>query len=504
MITNLHEFTIFPALNLRNGQVIRFTQGDLTNPTVYSSDPVSCAELWIEEGASWLQVINLDAAFDEEANHNWALIKELCQLDINIQLGGGIRTLEDMDRAMKSGIDRVMLSTAAVENPQMVADAISAYGSDAVVIALDTDQEGQVLTHGWTTTAGIEAMALGVQMRQLGVTTVAHTNIHQDGSMSGVDLATSSELAQMTGLNVIVGGGIRSMDDVVECYNQPGISGVVVGKALHNGKINLSKALRAVRQKVAFETGLPAWKQEQQTLASRLLYDLSAQHLNNVLVKKPLRILDAGGGNGSDSLTLAQQGHQIDLVDLSQSMLADLQQEARERNLADLITTHAMNIRKIPDYFADETFDVVLCHNVLQYIEDWESLLEVLLAPLKPGGVLSLITLNRYALPYQLAFLDNDLVHANRLAEIQHKSSTFATDITEYTAEELQSALEKQGAKPLMHYGLGCMYHHPKLHAGYEEDWQFYDQLHQLEMNLGQKSPYRDVARYLQLIVQKR
>lgn len=504
MITNLYDFTIFPALHLRNGQVVRFTQGDLANPTVYSSDPVSNAKLWIEEGASWLQVINLDAAFDEEGSHNWTLIKELCQLDINIQFGGGIRTLEDIDWAMKSGIKRVMLSTAAVENPQMVADAITAYGSDAVIVALDTDQEGQILTHGWTTTGGIEAMALGVQMRQLGITTVVHTNIHRDGSMSGVDLAISTELAQLTGLNVIAGGGVRSLDDVVECYNQPGISGVIIGKALHSGKINLSKALRAVRQKIAFETGLPAWKQEQQTVASQLLYDLSAQRLNPVLGNKPLRILDAGGGNGYDSLALAQQGHHIDLVDISQSMLADLQLEARERNLADLITAHTMNIRNIPQHFAAESFDVVLCHNVLQYIQDWESLLDVLLTPLKSGGILSLITLNRYALPYQLAFLDDDLEHARQLAETKHSSSIFATNVTEHTAEELQSALEQQGATLEAHYGLGCMYHHPKLHAGYNEDAQFYEQLQQLEMDLGEHSPYRDIARYLQLIVRKR
>jgi phosphoribosylformimino-5-aminoimidazole carboxamide ribotide isomerase len=121
----LNNFSIFPAIHLRNGKVVRFAPGNTSNPIVFHTDPIACAQRWIAEGARWLQVVNLDAAFDEEASHNWDLISQMARLDVNIQFGGGIRSLDDVDWAMKSGIKRVILGTAAVENPQIMAQAIA-------------------------------------------------------------------------------------------------------------------------------------------------------------------------------------------------------------------------------------------------------------------------------------------------------------------------------------------------------------------------------------------
>ncbi|MFT7587718.1 MAG: phosphoribosylformimino-5-aminoimidazole carboxamide ribotide isomerase, partial [Cellvibrionaceae bacterium] len=207
MLTNKHHFTIFPAVHIRSGKVVRFKGGDSSNSIVFSSDPVACAQNWIDQGATWLQLVNLDAVFDEGTANNWELIKKICQLNVNIQLAGGIRTMEDVDWALNSGINRVIIGSAAVDNPQFMADAIAKYGADKVIVAIDSDESGKVRTHGWRGVSAIESIGFGVQMRQLGVTTAVYTNIHRDGSMTGVDWQSAADLSKFTGLQIIAGGG---------------------------------------------------------------------------------------------------------------------------------------------------------------------------------------------------------------------------------------------------------------------------------------------------------
>jgi phosphoribosylformimino-5-aminoimidazole carboxamide ribotide isomerase len=253
---NMSKFTIFPAIHLRNGEVVRFTKGDINNPIVFHTDPVACAQQWIDQGAEWLQVINLDAAFDEDATNNWNLIKKMADLDVNIQFGGGIRSMDDVHWAMKVGIKRVIIGTAAVEQPQLMADAIATYGSDAIILAIDADEDGEVKIHGWKAGGSVQATSLAIQMRHLGVTTAILTSIHLDGSMTGVDLDASIALSQVSGLNIIVGGGIGSLNDVFDCYNNEGITGVIVGKALYTGNLELKKALRASSKRESFGSNL--------------------------------------------------------------------------------------------------------------------------------------------------------------------------------------------------------------------------------------------------------
>ena len=250
----LNSFTIFPAIHLRDGKVVRFTQGNIGEAVVFHKDPLACAQQWIDQGAEWLQVINLDAAFDEEASINWRLIEKMCAKNVNIQFGGGIRCMDDVHWAIKTGIKRVIIGTAAVVQPEMMATAIAAYGGDAIVLGIDADAAGEVQIHGWQTGASVQAASLAIQMRQLGVTTAIHTSIHLDGSMTGVDLEASIELARISGLNIVVGGGIGSLEDLLDCFNNKGISGVIVGQALYTGKLDLKKALRTAAQKDSFET----------------------------------------------------------------------------------------------------------------------------------------------------------------------------------------------------------------------------------------------------------
>lgn len=503
--THSNDFLVFPAMHLKGGKSFDFTanqQDESAIPDLF--EPVACAEYWIQQNAKWVHVVNVDAAHDEDASHNWPLVEKLCELPINVQYGGGIRTMEDIDWAIRIGVTRVLINTAAVENPMLVAQAVAKHGSERFALTINAGPKGEVMTHGWSMAGGQQAVTLGVQMYHLGITTAVHTLIQPDGSMSGADLEVSKELAQLTGLNVIVGGEVRDMDDVVECYNQPGVSGVVIGKALHTGKINLNQALRATRQKIAFESGLPQWKEEQQSIKGQIRYELSAQNLFNHLPKeKILRTLDAGGGNGTDSLRLAKVGYPVDLVDTSLSMLHDLQLNADQLGVGNAVNTHSFDIREIRKRFAADSVDLLLCHNVIQYSDDWEDLLNSMLAPLASGGIFSLMTRNKHAVPYDATLDDYELDELPALLDEPHgKSGVFDADISFFTTRFLTEWLKQHGLSTIADYGVFCLYNHYSV-SSYIDGTVNVDKLLALESHLGRQSPYRETARYLQIIARK-
>lgn len=504
--SHTNDFLIFPAMHLKGGKSFDFTENAEDESTIPDLlEPVACAEHWIEQNAKWIHVINVDAAHDEDASHNWPLVERICKLPIFVQYGGGIRNMEDIDWAIRIGVTRVLINTAAVENPMMVAQAVAKHGSERFALSINTDPKGEIMTHGWRMAGGQQAVTLGIQMYRLGITTAVHSRIQPDGSMIGGDLEVSKELAQLTGLNVIVGGEVRDMDDVVECYNHPGISGVLIGKALHTGKIDLQRALRATNRKIAFESGLPQWKQEQETLKGRIRYELSAQNLFNHLPKdKILNTLDAGGGNGIDSLRLAKMGYPVDLVDTSLSMLHDLQTSADPLSVGNTVKTHSFDIREIKKRFSPNSFDLLLCHNVIQYSDDWEDLLLSMLAPLASGGIFSLMTRNKHAVPYDAALDDYELNELPALLDEPHgKSGVFDADISFFTTGFLTNWLEQHGVSTIADYGVFCLYNHYSVAARYD-DSATEAKLHTLEKHLGNQSPYKETARYIQIIAQKR
>ena len=501
----LNKFTIFPAIHLRNGEVVRFTQGDTEHPVVFNTDPVACAQQWIDQGANWLQVVNLDAAFDEDASHNWELIKQITALEVNIQFGGGIRGIDDVDWAMKSGIKRVIIGTSAVENPQMMAQAIASHGSEAIVLGIDADVKGEVQIRGWRAAGSVQATTLAIQMRQLGVTTAIHTSIHRDGSMTGVDLETSIDLAALSGLRIIVGGGIGSMQDVRECFNNDGIDGVIIGKALYTGNVDLNQALLVSNRKDSFEAGLSKWKADQSMPWNRFGYELVEHNLKKHIPvnSPPLRILDAGGGNGFDSLALARMNHQIDIVDISRQMLNDARANAALAGVTDRLNTHAMDIFSIDKIFSADEFDIVLCHNVIQFVDEVKPLLEMLLQVLKPGGFISLITTNRYSLPYQAAFLEQDLDKAfAQLDAADQYNSIFEVNVHEYRSDEVIEWLTGMGLNFEKHYGIRCLYNYWGTNE-LKEDSAVYGKLKKLEMEFTDREPYKQTARQFQLIARK-
>jgi phosphoribosylformimino-5-aminoimidazole carboxamide ribotide isomerase len=239
---------IYPAIDLRQGQVVRLRYGDPRQQTTFAHDPVAVAHQWAAAGARWLHVVNLDGALggdDEATAANLAAVDAIARIGPRVQFGGGLRSLNDVTQAFELGAGRVVLGTMAVVEPEMLRLALAKFGPERIVVGLDA-RDGRVAIRGWQADSGLEVVATGRQLRAAGVTTVLHTDIGRDGDLSGVNGAASSALAQATGLDVIASGGVSGPDDVRGLIGLPGISGVIIGRALYEGKIDLAELLREV------------------------------------------------------------------------------------------------------------------------------------------------------------------------------------------------------------------------------------------------------------------
>lgn len=249
---------IFPAIDLRRGRCVRLRQGRAEDETVYGEDPVAVACRWVEQGAEWLHVVNLDGALAEEQTVsgsrlplNLQRLAEICAAvpETPIQFGGGIRSLVDLETALQMGATRVILGTVAVQDPDLVMEAIRRVGSERIVIGMDA-RCGRVAIHGWKQSTYIAATELGRSMHQRGVTRVVYTDITRDGMLTGVNVADTVALARATGLKVIASGGVASLDDIVQLKDQEsvGIEGVIIGQALYTGTVSLPEAVQLARR----------------------------------------------------------------------------------------------------------------------------------------------------------------------------------------------------------------------------------------------------------------
>ena len=239
-------FTIYPAIDLRNGRVVRLQYGDPNKQTIFGDDPAAMGRKWVAAGADWLHVVNLDGAFDEAGAANWSALPLLTQLGAKVQFGGGIRTLADVERALAAGVSRVILGTAAIENPDLVAQAIAQFGADKIAVGIDA-RDGVVKTRGWQKGTDTSPQQLAQHMKTLGVQTIIYTDISRDGVLTGVNADATAQLAQASGLDVIASGGVASIEDVQHCHDLAGkgIAGVIIGRALYDGKINLTEVIAA-------------------------------------------------------------------------------------------------------------------------------------------------------------------------------------------------------------------------------------------------------------------
>jgi phosphoribosylformimino-5-aminoimidazole carboxamide ribotide isomerase len=238
---------IYPAIDLRGGRCVRLVQGDPQAETVVSDDPVGTARRWVGLGAQWLHVVNLDGAFGDMSGAGknvQALGAILDAVDVPIQFGGGLRTIADLETAFSLGVARAIIGTAAITNPSLVREALARFGAESISLAIDA-RDGQVATHGWQQLAGVSAIDLAFHMRGLGITRVVYTDIARDGTLTGVNAPACAELAAESGLAVIASGGVASLEDVhrVKDVEATGVEGLIIGKALYAGQVDLSLAL---------------------------------------------------------------------------------------------------------------------------------------------------------------------------------------------------------------------------------------------------------------------
>jgi phosphoribosylformimino-5-aminoimidazole carboxamide ribotide isomerase len=191
-------WTVYPAIDLRRGQVVRLMQGDPDQQTTYADDPLSVARRWQEAGATWLHVVNLDGAFGERSQENQAALERILTTGLKVQFGGGVRDFTILRRALDLGVSRVVIGTAAVKNPELVDDALRAFGPERVALGIDA-REGQVRTHGWQEAAATTALELATHWATRGVRWIVFTDVSRDGMGSGLNLEATVQLAQVIG-----------------------------------------------------------------------------------------------------------------------------------------------------------------------------------------------------------------------------------------------------------------------------------------------------------------
>lgn len=232
---------IYPSIDVRGGQVVRLREGDPNRQTIFSADPLAAAREWIDQGAEWLHMVNLDGAF-AAANDTGAILAAVARLDVKVQFAGGLRSLDDIALSFERGAARIILGTVAVQQPEIVAKALARWGAEAVGVALDA-RDGKVTTHGWQTSTALTPTELGQQMAALGVRHALYTDVSRDGGLGGSNVAGTITLGRATGLQVIASGGVSTIDEIRELARSGAVAGAVIGMALYERRLSLRDAL---------------------------------------------------------------------------------------------------------------------------------------------------------------------------------------------------------------------------------------------------------------------
>jgi phosphoribosylformimino-5-aminoimidazole carboxamide ribotide isomerase len=238
-------FTIYPAIDLKAGQVVRLAEGDMARATVYAEDPAAQARLFAEAGAGWLHVVDLDGAFAGEARNAGAVEAILAATPAKVQVGGGIRTLAAIERWFRLGVERVIIGTAALTDPGLVRAAASDHPG-RIVVAVDA-RDGLVATRGWADVSDVPVADMGRRFEDAGVAALLFTDVGRDGLLKGVNIEATAALAKAVKLPVIASGGLADLAEIRALRLKRGISGVIAGRSLYDGRIALSAALEAAR-----------------------------------------------------------------------------------------------------------------------------------------------------------------------------------------------------------------------------------------------------------------
>lgn len=235
---------IFPAIDLKAGRVVRLEQGKADRETVYSEDPAEQARKWLHAGAGWVHVVDLDGAFTGLPANRKA-VAAIAESGLKIQLGGGMRTAEAVQSALDLGVTRIVVGTRAAIDPDFLKTLIRQFGPEQVAVGIDAN-DGKVAVKGWVDVLDISASDLAAKAKACGVNYIIYTDISRDGMLSGPNLEAQAQMARESGMQVIASGGVGSLDDVKalkELEGESAIHGVIIGKALYDGRVDLKAAL---------------------------------------------------------------------------------------------------------------------------------------------------------------------------------------------------------------------------------------------------------------------
>lgn len=232
---------LYPAIDMKDGNCVRLRQGAFGDITVYSKAPEKVAAYWQKQGASFLHLVDLDGALAGHSVNEPVIEKIAKTVSIPIEIGGGIRTRDDVLRMLSLGVKRVIIGTKAVERPEFLHELTEEFGPDAVVAGIDA-RDGWVAIQGWEQLSKIRALDLSLQMKDFGIRHIVYTDISRDGMLSGPNVEATKTLTKETGLDIIASGGVSCMEDLEQLYRE-GICGAIIGKALYERRIDLKEAV---------------------------------------------------------------------------------------------------------------------------------------------------------------------------------------------------------------------------------------------------------------------
>lgn len=239
---------IYPAIDIRGGRCVRLTEGRFDAETVFADDPAEMALKWAGLGAEFLHLVDLDGALAGEGKNVPVIERILQSVSIPVQLGGGIRNLETIEKLLELGVTRLILGSAAVKNPELVAEACKKYPGH-IAVGIDA-KNGEVAIEGWGQGSGVAATELAKKMASFGVETIIYTDISRDGMLSGVNVEATAALARACGVPIIASGGVASLDDIrrVKAVESDGVQGCIIGKAIYTGAVDLKEALALAKE----------------------------------------------------------------------------------------------------------------------------------------------------------------------------------------------------------------------------------------------------------------
>ncbi|NKQ39003.1 MAG: 1-(5-phosphoribosyl)-5-[(5-phosphoribosylamino)methylideneamino]imidazole-4-carboxamide isomerase [Methanosarcinales archaeon] len=241
------SFEVIPAIDLKSCKCVQLVQGKIESEIISIDNPIEVASNFIENGARTLHLIDLDGAF-KGVQENALIIEDIidnCRSDVSIQIGGGIRSLENVEYLLDIGANKVILSTAAMENPYLIKELAFAFGSECIIVALDA-KDGNISIKGWTENTGITPIEMGKKFEELGAGSLLFTNIDSEGLMQGITTKPTKELVESVKIPVIASGGVTTIDDIIS-FKEIGAKGVVIGSALYTNKFSLENAINAIK-----------------------------------------------------------------------------------------------------------------------------------------------------------------------------------------------------------------------------------------------------------------